>query len=176
MCSEVDQRIGWHRAVALVMRRSLVHLLADGNQLRVQLGWCAGRRLSADAHLEEVQAVRGVACRVDEHGGLAAGVLKHPLQGLFHGSVERVSGAKKHRVQVVVLLQVLLVEGELAIGLRWFAELLHGVQPLGPKVGGNAFDAPQTVRTGFGTQAHLPRCGEEVRLDVARHEAAFLGL
>ena len=99
--------------------------------------------------------------------------MKRLLQLLFHGGVEGVARAKQHGVQMVVLLQVGLVEGQLAVGLRWFAEPLHGGQTLGPEIGGNAVDAPQAIGAGFGTQAHFSCGGQEVRLDIAGHETAL---
>ena len=63
--------------------------------------------------------------------------------------------AEEHGVEVLVLLQVVLVEGELAIGRLGLAEAPDGFQPLGPQVGEDVLDAPEPV--GAGSTLARPR-------------------
>ena len=77
------------------------------------------------------------------------------VQALVHGGIERMAGADQDGVEVLVLLQVFLVEGDLAIGGLGLAEPADGCQPVGTEVGQDVLDAPEAIGAGLDLQADL---------------------
>ena len=94
----------------------LAGFFADGHELAVKWDVVATGVLASDGDLEEVQAVGDRGQRVHE-GARSTNHGREPfVQTLVHGGVERMARAEKLRIHVSILLQVVLVEGDLAVG------------------------------------------------------------
>ena len=72
--------------------------------------------LAANADLKEVQAVRHFALRRRERLPCRRRTGQLFIQPFVHGGVERMAGAEQNGVEVLVLVEMVFVEGDLAIG------------------------------------------------------------
>ena len=71
---------------------------------------------------------------------------EHFVQALVNDGVQRMAGTDQHGVDVLIHLQVLLVEGDLAVrGLR-FPQSPQSGKPVGTQVGKHVFDTLETIR------------------------------
>ena len=99
---------------------------------------------------------------------------KEFLQLLVHGAVDRVSGTEQHGVEVPILLQVLLVEGQFAVARLGFPEAPDRGEAFGAEIGAHMLDTPQSVRSRLRPKSHCPGRVQEVGFDVTRHEPPLL--
>ena len=79
--------------------------------------------------------------------------LSSSFKTLVHRGVERVAGADENGVDVLIFVEPLLVEGDLAVGGLRLAEPADRLQAVGPQVGENVLDPPQPVGPRFDLQA-----------------------
>ncbi len=61
--------------------------------------------------------------------------------------------AEEDGVKVLVVFEVVLVEGEFAIGRLGLAEAADRFEAIGAEVGQDVFDAPESVGAGFDLEA-----------------------
>jgi hypothetical protein len=98
---------------------------------------------------------------------------KRFVQLFVNGGVHRVAGPKQHGVEMLVLIEDAFSEGDLAILVVRFAQLLDGDQPFRAQIGEHVLNAPKTVRPWFDAQADAPGGGDKLIFNILRHQPAF---
>ena len=126
-------------------------------------------RLASYRDFEKVKQVRHLGHRVHVYRRLPHHVLEKLLQLLVDGSVDRMPGTEQHGIQVLILLQVLLVEGQLAIARVRLPEPPDRGETLGPKIGQDMLDPPEPVRSPLRCEdpRPWPRPGSGTRRNAA---------
>ena len=73
---------------------------------------------------------------------MALDVLQEFIQLLVHRGVNRMAGAEQDGIEVLILLQVLLVEGQLSVAGVRRTESPYGGETLGTQVRPHMLDSP----------------------------------
>ena len=82
-------------------------------------------------------------------------------------------GTEQHGIEVLIQLQMLLVECELAVARVRSPDVAYGGEAFRAEIGAHVLDPPQPVRSGLGAKAYGFGCAQKVGLDVPRHEPPF---
>jgi hypothetical protein len=174
MDGEIQQDVGGNNAELLggVGGR----LFPDCNQFAIECLGVAFSVLAADGEFKEVEEIRDFGRRLDKDGRCAGEGGKALVEFLVHGGIEGVAGAEEYGVNMLILVQVRLVEGEFAVGRFGFAHAPDGVQPFGAQVGEDVFHPPEAVGAWFDLESDFHGGLDELILNLPRQEAAFLGL
>jgi len=91
------------------------------------------------------------------------------VQALVYGRIERMPWTREDGIKVLVLVEMLLVEGDFPVFALGLAEAFHGLQAVRAKVGQNVLDPPQSVGTRLNAQPDLASCIQEVLFHIAWH-------
>ena len=116
-----------------------------------------------------MEPVRNLGRRIHIDCCLSHNFLEELSQLLVHGGVDRVAGTEKHGIQMLILLQMLFVEGQFAIARVRLPEPPDGGETLGPEIGEDMLDPPESVRSRFGAKTYGfgPRPRSRTRHNVA---------
>src|SRR5262249_452371 len=125
---------------------------------------------------EEVQQIRGFGRSLDKESGAARERGKPLVQFFINGGVKRMARTEQDGVNVLILLQVVLVKGNLAVGRFRLSKMTGSLEPLGAEVGQDVFHAPKAVSTRLHLETNLLACLDELIFDIPRHEATLFGL
>src|ERR1700737_1421016 len=91
------------------------------------------RQLSHDAKLEKVKTVRGYRGRRDEARGGLSSVGEVLLESINRGGKERMPRREQLSVEMPILVQMLLQEGQFLVIRSWCSEALDGGQGRNPE-------------------------------------------
>ena len=170
MRRQVNERVGRYEAVAVRSGGAFAWFLAYPGEFSVNDRRSARARLPAYRDLEEVESIRGLGDRVHIDPGSSGHVAKLLPELGVHRAVERVAGTEQHRVDVPVLLQVFLVEGQLAIGWLRRPQSAHGVEPLG------AQDRPGRARSATGRPPRASVRSPTARAALRKWDSTYRGM
>src|SRR5262245_30079481 len=95
------------------------------------------------------------------------------VESLVHGGVQGMARTQEDGIEVLVLFKNVLVEGDFAILVVRFAELLNRGKPFRSQVGQDMLDAPEAISPWFDPQADLFGRRAELVLHIFRHQPAL---
>ena len=84
------------------------------------------------------------------------------------------AGSEQYGIEVLILLQVFLVEGQLPVARVRDAQTSNGREALRAEIGTHMLDPPESVSSSLRPETHSLGGVQEVGLDIAGHESPFL--
>ena len=123
-----------------------------------------------------MEAVGDFGLRIDVDALAGMETSESFVELFVYRRVKRVPRPDEDRIEVRILVKVLLVKRELAIGRVGLADPSDAFAPFGAQVSENVLDAPEAVGPRLDLESDLLRRLEKLHLDILRHQSALFGL